>query len=301
MINFIKLAVLTVFWGDNVNDYFIRYISGANDILKNNSRRLNFKFYLLDNSPKPTLKTFIYRNRVHINKNITILEKNIDGFGKANNFLNKISKKNFNPDYILLLNPDTEFYYKNLSRLINTIRSSPDIFCVEAKQFPFEHTKNFDKTTLETSWCSGCCLLVNTHHFDKLNGFDETFKMYVEDVDLCWRAKILGLKCLYQPKSTCIHHTYGYNKNNFIRQFYSVRNNMIMRYRFGGLKTLIRGIYISFVASFLAFKNQKFKECLNILHALVSGVISSFFKVSRSSQSKKYDFIFVGFDYRMKL
>ena len=49
----------------------------------------------------------------------------------------------------------------------------------------------------ETDYVTGCCLFISKENFLKLNGFDESFNMYGEDVDLCIRAYKLGMKCYY--------------------------------------------------------------------------------------------------------
>ena len=41
---------------------------------------------------------------------------------------------------------------------------------------------------------------------DQLNGFDERFNMYGEDVDLCLRAKKEGIQCYYWPSANLQHH-----------------------------------------------------------------------------------------------
>ena len=40
----------------------------------------------------------------------------------------------------------------------------------------------------------------------RLNGFDEGFNMYGEDVDLCLRAKQQGINCYYWPEAKLWHH-----------------------------------------------------------------------------------------------
>ena len=40
----------------------------------------------------------------------------------------------------------------------------------------------------------------------QLDGFDEWFNMYGEDVDLCLRAKQEGINCYYWPKARLYHH-----------------------------------------------------------------------------------------------
>jgi len=54
-------------------------------------------------------------------------------------------------------------------------------------------------------WVSGACLLVRRRAWDEIGGFDPSFFMYMEDVDLCWRARRAGWGVRYQPAGEVIH------------------------------------------------------------------------------------------------
>jgi len=54
-------------------------------------------------------------------------------------------------------------------------------------------------------WLSGSCLLVRRTAFDELNGFDEGYFMYFEDVDLGYRLNKAGWSSLYAPQASVIH------------------------------------------------------------------------------------------------
>jgi hypothetical protein len=54
-------------------------------------------------------------------------------------------------------------------------------------------------------WASGACLLVRRDLLEELEGFDEAFFMYCEDVDLCARAWESGHPVLYTPEAVCVH------------------------------------------------------------------------------------------------
>ena len=59
----------------------------------------------------------------------------------------------------------------------------------------------------EVDYCSGASVLVRREVWDALGGFDEAFApAYYEDADLACRVRAMGLKVLYQPQSTVIHH-----------------------------------------------------------------------------------------------
>ena len=60
--------------------------------------------------------------------------------------------------------------------------------------------------TGEVDWVSGSCLLAKRGILEKVGLLDERFYMYVEDVDLCYRAKMAGFSVCYFPKVVVIHH-----------------------------------------------------------------------------------------------
>lgn len=53
---------------------------------------------------------------------------------------------------------------------------------------------------------TGACMLVRRELYERLGGFDETYRMYVEDVDLCLRAWDAGYRVTYCPASLLVHH-----------------------------------------------------------------------------------------------
>jgi GT2 family glycosyltransferase len=55
---------------------------------------------------------------------------------------------------------------------------------------------------------SGAFFLVRRSIFTKLHGFDETFFMYGEDIDLAYRIKREGYKIIYDPTNTVTHLKY---------------------------------------------------------------------------------------------
>ena len=57
----------------------------------------------------------------------------------------------------------------------------------------------------EVDWVSGACMLARRSAFDELGGFDEAYFMYLEDVDLCWRARRAGWRVAYQPGARVVH------------------------------------------------------------------------------------------------
>lgn len=57
----------------------------------------------------------------------------------------------------------------------------------------------------ETGWLSGSCLLVRREAFEAIGGFDESYFMYFEDVDLGARLAKAGWRNLYVPDAVVTH------------------------------------------------------------------------------------------------
>ncbi len=58
---------------------------------------------------------------------------------------------------------------------------------------------------IHPDWMAGMFLLLKSETFRSLNGFDERYYMYFEDVDLCTRAKLRGLKLAVDPHLHLCH------------------------------------------------------------------------------------------------
>jgi len=55
----------------------------------------------------------------------------------------------------------------------------------------------------------GCFLMIDKPLWERLGGFDPTFFMYGDEVDLCLRARKLGARPQITPKATIIHYGGG--------------------------------------------------------------------------------------------
>ncbi len=55
-------------------------------------------------------------------------------------------------------------------------------------------------------WATGGCLLVRRECFEQLNGLDESFFLYYEDVDFCNRAAERGWQVRFDPALEVTHH-----------------------------------------------------------------------------------------------
>jgi N-acetylglucosaminyl-diphospho-decaprenol L-rhamnosyltransferase len=54
-------------------------------------------------------------------------------------------------------------------------------------------------------WVSGACFVIRREAWDAIGGFDPSYFMYLEDVDLCWRASRAGWAVGYEPSAEVVH------------------------------------------------------------------------------------------------
>ena len=108
-------------------------------------------------------------------------------------------------DLLLVMNPDVMLAPDALIELARPL-AMPMVGMVEARQLPIEHPKEYDVQTGETPWATTACLLISVPLIKDLKGFDaESFFLYCDDLDLCWRARLAGYKVIYQPSAAVYH------------------------------------------------------------------------------------------------
>ena len=108
-------------------------------------------------------------------------------------------------DYLLVLNPDT---YPAPDLLVELLRvfDDPAVGVAEGRQIPLEHPKEYDVRSGDTSWASGCCLLVPRAVFESVGGFDTAnFFLHCDDVDLSWRVRLAGRRIVHVPTAVVFH------------------------------------------------------------------------------------------------
>lgn len=84
----------------------------------------------------------------------------------------------------------------------------------------------------EILWATGACLLIRAADFRRAGGFDSRFFAHCEEIDLCWRLRIMGRKIYCIPDSVVYHVGGGtLPKANPIKTYLNFRNNLTMLYK----------------------------------------------------------------------
>jgi GT2 family glycosyltransferase len=204
------------------------------------------------------------------------------GFGRANN----LAVKEIMSKYLFFLNPDTflekmALYYllkyaKNKERVTSNFILIPKLFTYDKKKFlgaglavdifgyPLPAYNNSDfKKIRPIFYAEGAALFIPQKTFHLIGGFDEEMFMYQEDIDLAWKAHLLGIK-LYVVDEAVVFHEVGasagggikkgsrYTTTLFRRRLVerNIIRNLIKNYSW---HTLIWVLPLNFFINFLEF------------------------------------------------
>ena len=209
-----------------------------------------YEVIIIDNASSDGSAQYIHKNYPEFT---LIQNKENLGFAAAVNQGIKSSSS----EYIFLLNNDVELEPDSISNLLKCIEKDKKIFAVSSKMIQYtdrskmddagdEYTilgwtrkvgdgKSSDLYTAERETFSACAgaALYKKSILDELGYFDEKFFAYMEDVDISYRARIKGYKCVYCPDAVVYHFGSGTSgsKYNEFKIRLAARNNVYVPYK----------------------------------------------------------------------
>lgn len=84
----------------------------------------------------------------------------------------------------------------------------------------------------DVHWATGACLMVRAADYRRVGGLDGRFFAHNEEIDLCWRLRLLGRRIVCVPQSVVYHVGGGtLPKGNPMKTFLNFRNNLTMLYK----------------------------------------------------------------------
>lgn len=91
----------------------------------------------------------------------------------------------------------------------------------------------------EISFATGCCMLISTEVFNKIGMLDEKYFLYLEDMDLSYRAKKAGFKIVFDPKAFIWHKNAASagGSGSSLQEYYFTRNRLLFAFRYAKLRT----------------------------------------------------------------
>ncbi|HHE07893.1 MAG TPA: glycosyltransferase family 2 protein [Chlorobaculum parvum] len=94
--------------------------------------------------------------------------------------------------------------------------------------------------TLEIFWGSGVALFVRRDVIEKLGGFEAGFFMHMEEIDLCWRMKLVGYSVRSVPPAVAWHEGgASLAEGSPLKVFYNHRNALLTLLRNRNATSLI--------------------------------------------------------------
>ncbi len=201
-----------------------------------NTTGLKFEVFVVDNNSLDGTIEMVQNEFPQVE--LIINTKNL-GFARANNQALAQSAGR----YLLLLNPDTEFFDNALGRMVElmdknrewgiagcqilnadqtlqaSVRRFPDWLTQSLILLKLHHHRFFEKylffylaqdfnyqAVAEVDQVMGAFFMIRRSVFEELGLLDEKYFYWFEEVDYCRRAKDAGLKVVYTPGSSIIHH-----------------------------------------------------------------------------------------------
>lgn len=147
------------------------------------------------------------------------------------------------PSMVLLLNPDTEVAPAAVSRLVRHLEGRPRAGAVgpllrntdgsvqgSRRRFPTTRVGLLESTPVEwhwsgnptaaryrmadvspgaaqsVDWVTGAAILLRSRALTEVGLFDESFFMYSEELDLCYRLHRAGWEVRFEPAAEVVHH-----------------------------------------------------------------------------------------------
>ncbi|MEK7605391.1 MAG: glycosyltransferase family 2 protein [Patescibacteria group bacterium] len=153
-----------------------------------------------------------------------------------------VGAKHAKGDYLLFLNNDAKLSDNPLTAMIEAFSTHPDAGIVGGllvnhngslqRSFGAFYTvinvayllfagesgelKRFQsKGVNATDWVSGGFMLIRRDVFEKVKGFNESYFMYIEDMDLCYRVKKAGFAVYNTPHARVEHLGQGSTNKTF--------------------------------------------------------------------------------------
>lgn len=199
-------------------------------VVRSIKNKINYEIIVVDNASSDKTISLLTDYELRItNLKLIKNDKNL-GFAKANNQGVKVAKGK----YILFLNSDIVVLEDAIAKLLdffkteeNTIHFlggkllnknlSPQPSCGPFYTLPVVFgalflrgdywglTRSSPNKVKEVDWVSGACILTKKEHFYKVGGFDEKIFMYMDEIDLLFRAKKQAMKTFFYPDAKFIH------------------------------------------------------------------------------------------------
>ena len=190
----------------------------------------DFEILILENNSREK-ETFSYYNELEYSGKARIIKWKAEvNYSAVNNY----GAKKANGDYLLFLNNDTEFKGEDVLGELLKYAEKENVGAVGAKLLYPDGTVQhagiilgyggiaghvfegmteeelqkipWSRAARQYSAVTAACMLVKKSVFAEIGGFDETFPVAYNDIDLCLRIRESGKQIVYTPFAQVIHY-----------------------------------------------------------------------------------------------
>jgi hypothetical protein len=226
----LDVSVVIVNW--NTRDFLAACLRS----IQQTAHDLNLEMIVVDNASEDGSQDMLRQEfpAVQLVQN----QENV-GFARANNRGAGAAQA----EYILFFNSDAELQADSLQNMLKLIQNQPKAGMVGAQllnpdgsfqashsHFPTlwreflilsgigrrlfgrwhpSHGPEVEKGPQKVDYIEGACLLARKNVYQQIGGLDESFFMYAEEVDLCYRMRRAGWQVWYQPEARVVHYGGG--------------------------------------------------------------------------------------------
>jgi len=155
----------------------------------------------------------VFITKSNIQKLIEILKKGSVNFGVANLFLDR-----------------EEMVHDDNIRLYPTFSCFVKTYLLNDRSTMVNRKKGLSAT--EEYWASCAFMIVKADVYNQLNGLDERYYMYCEDIDFSYRANKAGYKLQYLENVKAVHFRRCASKQ-FLSKYFFWHVQSVFKYSFG--------------------------------------------------------------------
>lgn len=188
--------------------------------------------------------------------------------------------------YVILLNNDTRVKKDFINALYQAILSKPQAFSVSAKMLAWDNPELLDDAgdrycalgwayargkgkpaafygeSCEIFSSCGGAAIYKKELLRKIGLFDEAHFAYLEDLDICYRARIYGYRSYYEPGAEVIHYgsaSSGSRYNEWKTSLASANNIYVIGKNMPVLQIVwnLPLLFIGFLIKYLFFVNKR--------------------------------------------
>lgn len=269
----------------------------------------NIELIFADDGSTDGSTEFMKKNFPQIKR--AVLKKNSGVSVSANNGT-KIAKG----EYYLIFNNDTIAFPNFIEEMIKVAESNPKIGVACPQQLPYrakdDKNMNYYQKDIGTGsdmygyvsvakevghiFYPDAAIFIRSDLFKKIGGFDPTFRLYGEDMDICWRVHLLGFKIKPTYKAKFRHDSFCAQKENgkFVTTYgrrylveRQVINKLFKYYRLSTLWWLLPKFIFYYLAESLFFLIIRL-DWRMFFSVYVKAIIWNLGQIKNISRNRKY-------------